>query len=150
MSLSIALFLHMLATVVWVGGMFFAYLCLRPVAGTILEPPLRLSLWTKTLARFFPWVWAAVVMLAITGSWMVMHMGGFAAVGGYVHIMSGLGVLMMSIFVYVFFGPYRRLRGAVATNDLPTGGKALGRIRILVGINLLLGSIEIAVVRLLR
>ncbi len=150
MSASIALFLHMLATVVWVGGMFFAYMCLRPVAGEILEPPLRLSLWTKTFGRFFPWVWGAVVMLSLTGSWLLVHMGGFASVGGYVHIMLGLGVVMMFIFVYIFFGPYRRLRDAVATNDLPTGGKELGRIRTLVGINLLLGIIEIAVVRLLR
>ncbi len=150
MSASIALFLHMLATVVWVGGMFFAYMCLRPVAGEILEPPLRLSLWTKVFARFFPWVWGAVAILSFTGSWLLVHMGGFASVGGYVHIMLGLGVVMMVIFLYVFFRPYRQLRDAVATNDLQTGGKQLGRIRTFVGINLLLGIIVIAVVRLLR
>jgi uncharacterized membrane protein len=150
MIASIALSLHMLATVVWVGGMFFAYMCLRPVASDILEPPLRLSLWTKTFSRFFPWVWAAVVILSLTGTWLLMHMGGFTSVGAYVHIMLGVGVLMMSIFLYVFFGPYRRLRDAVATNDIQTGGKELGRIRTFVGINLLLGIIEIAVVRLLR
>jgi uncharacterized membrane protein len=150
MSASFALFLHTLATVVWVGGMFFAYMCLRPVASEILEPPLRLSLWNKTFTRFFPWVWVAVVVLSLTGSWLLMHMGGFASVGGYVHIMLGLGAVMILIFLYVFFGPYRRLRDAVANNDLQTGGKQLGRIRMLVGINLLLGIIEIAVVRLLR
>ena len=38
--LSIALTLHLLSAVVWVGGMFAAYLCLRPAAGP-LEPPQR-------------------------------------------------------------------------------------------------------------
>lgn len=150
MSASIALFLHMLATVVWVGGMFFAYTCLRPVTSEILEPPLRLSLWTKTFTRFFPWVWGAVVILSLTGFWLLLRMGGFTSVGGHVHIMLGLGVVMMSIFLYVFFGPFRRLRNAVANNDLQTGGKELGRIRNFIGLNLLLGIIEIAVVRLLR
>ncbi len=140
----------MLASVVWVGGMFFAYVCLRPVAGEVLEPPLRLSLWSRTFARFFPWVWAAVAILVLTGLWMIGRMGGFASVGGYVHIMLGLGVVMMAIFAYVFFVPYRRLRAAVAANDLKAGGSELARIRSFVAINLTLGIIELAVVRLLR
>ena len=53
----IAITLHLLAAVVWVGGMFFAYVALRPVAASLLPPPLRLPLWSQTVARFFPWVW---------------------------------------------------------------------------------------------
>jgi uncharacterized membrane protein len=30
LPMGIALALHVLSAVVWVGGMFFAYLCLRP------------------------------------------------------------------------------------------------------------------------
>ncbi|MGN5479437.1 hypothetical protein ACTMU2_28655 [Cupriavidus basilensis] len=55
--LPILLFLHVTAAVVWVGGMFFAYLCLRPVAGQVLDPPSRLQLWRGVFDRFFRWVW---------------------------------------------------------------------------------------------
>ncbi len=45
--------LHLLAAVVWVGGMFFAWMILRPAAVDILEPPARLRLWLSVFKRFF-------------------------------------------------------------------------------------------------
>ena len=64
--MKLALFFHLSGMVVWVGGMFFAYVCLRPAAGNVLEPPQRLRLWTGVFSRFFPWVWLSVA--AILGS----------------------------------------------------------------------------------
>ncbi|MEK7716744.1 MAG: hypothetical protein AAB322_03200, partial [Pseudomonadota bacterium] len=69
--MSIAISLHLLATIIWVGGMFFAYMALRPVAATLLPPAQRMPLWVQTFARFFPWVWAAVIILPATGYWML-------------------------------------------------------------------------------
>ena len=143
--MSVAIALHVLSAVIWVGGMFFAYTALRPVAASLLEPPARLTLWAQVFARFFPWVWAAVVLLLASGFWMVLTFyGGFSAVGLYVHLMLVVGLVMMSIFGYVFFGPYPRLRHSVATQDWPAGGRHLARIRQLVGINTLLGIAVIA------
>ena len=65
--MGIALLLHVLAAVVWVGGMFFAYAALRPVAVSQLEPPLRLALWAGVFSKFFPWVFVAIAILLITG-----------------------------------------------------------------------------------
>lgn len=145
MSIAIAIALHVLSAAVWVGGMFFAYMCLRPVAAELLEPPQRLRLWAKVFARFFPWVWAAVVLLLISGYWMIFgRFGGFASAPLYVHLMQGLGLVMAGIYLYVFFAPYGRLRRAVAVEDWPAGGEALGRIRRLVGLNTVLGLLTIA------
>jgi len=129
--------------------MFFAYVCLRPVAAEILEPPLRLNLWIKTFTRFFPWVWGAVILLSLTGLWLLRAMGGFSSVGIHVHIMLGLGVVMILIFLHIFFVPYRRLRVAVADGELQTGAVQLARIRMLVGTNLALGVLELVAARLL-
>jgi uncharacterized membrane protein len=138
--MAIAITLHLLATVVWVGGMFFAYMALRPVAASLLEPPQRLPLWSQVFARFFPWVWAAVIILLATGLWMVFsQFGGFAHVAPYIHMMAGLGMVMMLLFMHVFFAPYRRLKQALAAGDVPEAGRRLGQIRIIIGINLLLG-----------
>ena len=57
---ALALALHILGAVVWVGGMFAAYMCLRPAAGP-LEPPARLKLWRAFFGKFFPWVWLAIL-----------------------------------------------------------------------------------------
>lgn len=142
----IAIALHMLAVVVWVGGMFFAYMVLRPVAATLLEPPQRLALWSQIFARFFPWVWLAVGLLPASGYWMIFGaFGGLAKIGAYIHLMSMIGWTMVAIFGHVYFAPYRRLTAAVAAQNWPEGGKQLGRIRRLVGINLILGLITIVV-----
>jgi len=146
----IALFLHLFSAIVWVGGMFFAYLCLRPVAASVLEPPQRLTLWSQVFARFFPWVWVAVILLPVTGLWIIFQAGGFGAVGHYVHIMLALGVIMIAVFGHVYFSPYRRLRAAVAAQDFPAAGKQLAQIRMLVAFNLTVGMLIIAAVRLLR
>src|SRR5215472_2638506 len=140
-----ALILHILAATIWVGGMFFAYLVLRPSARG-LEPPQRLPLWERVFSRFFPWVWAAVIILLLTGFFMVIHgFGGFANVGQHIHIMMGIGILMMLLFFHLYFAPWRRFRRAVAAADWPTAGKNLEQIRMLVAINLALGLITVAI-----
>ena len=39
--MAFAIFLHVLAVVIWVGGMYFAHQMLRPVAADLLAPPQR-------------------------------------------------------------------------------------------------------------
>lgn len=141
-----AVLLHVIAVVIWVGGMFFAYMVLRPVAAGQLEPPVRLRLWVGVFGLFFPWVWSAVVAILATGFWMIFAVfGGMGGVALYVHAMLGLGILMTLIFFHVFFAPYGRLKRAVAAQDWPAGGKALSQIRVLVGINTLIGLLTVAV-----
>ena len=50
--MGLAVLLHVLSVVVWVGGMFFAYMFLRPVAAAELEPPQRLDLEIRNFERF--------------------------------------------------------------------------------------------------
>jgi uncharacterized membrane protein len=143
---SIMLALHLLSAVVWVGGMFFAYMALRPVAAQRLEPPQRLTLWAGVFTRFFPWVWIAIILLLVTGYWMIFNV--FAGMKGaplYVHIMNGLGILMILIYMHVFFAPFKRLKRAVAAETWQEGAKDLAQIRFLVGINLSIGLITIAI-----
>jgi uncharacterized membrane protein len=135
-----ALVLHILSVVIWLGGMIFAHQMLRPVAASLLEPPQRLSLWVAVFSRFFPWVWAAVILLLVTGIWMIFDVyGGFAGAPIYVHIMFGLGLVMMAIFFHVYFAPFKRLKSDVADEAWPDGAAQINRIRRLVGINILLG-----------
>jgi uncharacterized membrane protein len=147
--MTLSLFLHVLSVVVWVGGMFFAYMALRPVAASVLEPPQRLGLWAGVFDRFFPWVWVSVVLILFSGLHMLMLLGG-ASAPHYALAMLLLGVVMMLIFGHVFFSGYRKLKRAVAAQDWPAGGAALGQIRKLIGINLGIGLAIIAIVYLGR
>ena len=138
------LIVHVFASVVWVGGMFFAHQVLRPSA-MALEAALRLELWSRVLGRFFLWVIAAILLLLATGLAMVFSIfGGFARLPGHVQLMMGLGIVMMLLFLHLYFAPWRRLRAAVARRDWAEGGRQLGQIRTIVTINLVLGLVTIA------
>lgn len=138
-----ALFLHILAAVVWVGGMFVAYLAVRPAAGEVIaEPPLRLKLWTAIFTRFFKWVWAAVALILGSGFYM---MGQMSAVPPYIMVMAVIGVVMSAIFMHVYFAPFGRLKRAVAAEDWKAGGAALNQIRVLIAVNMTLGLVNVAV-----
>jgi len=142
--MALAVTLHLLSAVVWVGGMFFAYVLLRPVAGAVLGPEERLRLWADVLAGFFRWVWLAVALLLATGYWMIFGVyGGMGRVGIHVHVMQGIGLLMMAIFAHVFFAPYRRLRRAVDAEDWAGASAQLAQIRRYVAVNLALGLVTV-------
>jgi uncharacterized membrane protein len=144
--LSVALAFHVLAVVIWVGGMFFAYMALRPAAAAVLEPSQRLTLWSNVFARFFPWVWASIIAILASGYWMLfVYFGGMANVPVFVHIMNGLGLIMMLIFFYVYFTPYQHLREYVLGMRWQEAGKALGRIRTLIAVNLSIGLLTVTI-----
>ncbi|SHK99344.1 CopD family protein [Phytopseudomonas punonensis] len=131
--------LHLLAALVWVGGMFFAWMVLRPAAGA-LQPPERLTLWLEVFRRFFVWVWVAVVLLPVSGIGM-LHMGfsGFDGAPRYVHVMMGLYLAMLALFLRIQALQLPVMRRAVEQQDWQTAGATLGRIRRLVAFNLLIG-----------
>ena len=135
----VALGLHTLAVIVWVGGMFFAYMCLRPAAGP-LEPEHRLALWGRGFEKFFPWVWASVVVLLASGYGMLFFvLGGFGSAGVHVHLMQATGWTMILLYLHLWFAPYGRFKRALAADDLAEAGRNLNQIRRIIAINLPLG-----------
>jgi uncharacterized membrane protein len=137
--------LHVLAAVIWIGGMFFAHMILRPSLGA-LEPSSRLPVWRRVFARFFPWVWLSVIVLFGSGIGMVsLEFGGFSTLNGYVQVMMALGLLMTLIYVYVYFVPWRRFRAATTASDWPSADTQIRQIRLLVTTNLVLGLITVVI-----
>lgn len=144
--MAIAIALHLLAAVIWVGGMFFAYMALRPAAASLLEPPLRLPLWSQVFARFFRWVTAAVIILPVTGYWMVFSvLGGMSGVGLHIHLMQGIGIVMFLIFGHLYFGPYRRMNLAIEKQDWKDAGARLAQMRKITATNLTLGVVVVVI-----
>lgn len=138
--------LHVLSAVVWVGGMFFAWMILRPAVIAALEGPSRLKLWLQVFPRFFVWVWCAVILLPVTGIGMIhLNFSGFQTAPRYVQVMMGLYVVMVALFLRISTLNLPELRNAVAAEQWPDGVTALGKIRRLVGINLIVGIVVVAI-----
>ena len=136
--------LHVLAALVWVGGMFFAWMVLRPAAVATLQAPERLKLWADVFRRFFVWVWVAVLVLPISGIGLWhLRFDGMEGAPRYVHIMAGLYLVMLALFLRIQLLQLPALRRAVEAQSWPEGGAVLGGIRRLVGINLLIGLLVV-------
>ena len=147
--------LHVLATVLWVGGMMFAHFFLRPALAQ-LDPPQRLRLMHEVLRRFFAAVGVAALLTLATGLWMIgrvakqaVQSGGSFAMPLDWTLMAVLGVLMVAIFGHIRFVLFKRFAVAVTALDRPAGGVALAKLRTWVAVNLALGVTVIVVALLL-
>ncbi len=147
---AIAIALHIVAAVIWVGGMFFAYVVLRPTTATI-DPPQRLQLWAGVFKRFFPWVWFAIIVLFVSGYWLIFNwFSGFAGSPSYVHLMHVIGLLMAVLFIYLYYRIYPAFVSSVQSEDWPRAGSAMNRIRHVVLVNLVLGMLLLLLVGALQ
>ncbi|MDO9706789.1 CopD family protein [Paracraurococcus lichenis] len=136
--------LHLLGAVLWVGGMAFALLALRPALAA-LEPPQRLLVHEGALRRFFLIVWHAMPVLLLTGYALLFGWyGGFAGAGWHIHAMHLTAIIMAGVFVALFTGPWKEFRAAQAAGDRPKAATAMDRIRQLVAMNLGLGLLTVA------
>lgn len=141
---AIALGLHQLGMIVWVGGMFFAHMALRPAVNALPGPPERLPFMLAVLARFFLWVWVAILLLWTSGLWIFLEVYG-GKVGIHIHAMMGIAAIMTILFFLIWFVPYRRMKAAVAVADWTTAAARLGVIRSIILVNLILGLVTAVV-----
>ncbi|MCW8883717.1 MAG: CopD family protein [Motiliproteus sp.] len=138
----LALPLHLLAAIVWIGGMLMMLFVVRPAAVESLQPPLRPQFLYGVLNRFFRWVWLSLALVIASGFWMVVAgFGGFANVLWPIHLMTALGLLMTAIFCWIYFVPFASLRKSINAERWPDAANSLESIRKLVMLNALLGVI---------
>lgn len=143
---ALMLFVHLTGVIVWVGGMAFAWLFLRPAAGA-LAPAERLTLWVAVFQRFFMTVWVSIALIVASGLTMLLTTG-FAHAPPAWHLMLLTGTVMIAVFVSVWIGPWPALREALAVKDWARGAAALAVIRQRVAVNLALGTITVAIATL--
>ena len=142
-------FVHLAAAIVWIGGMALMIWAIRPVAIAQLEPVQRLPLLAGILTRFFKMVGLCVLLLLTTGGLMLMGVDMRLAPKGW-HAMLGIGLLMCLIFGHLYFGPFRKLKLTLASEDLPGAGAQLAKIHRLVLINFGLSWLAVGAVVIWR
>jgi uncharacterized membrane protein len=149
--------IHLAAGILWMGGIGFMLLALRPAAMAVLPPPQRLALMAAAMRRFFGVVGVSIAALLASGTPMYTTMfratreaSGQGSVPLGWNLMLGLGLLMMLVFGHLFFVGYARFKRAVAASDWPLAGKAAQLINRLVILNFVLGWLAIVCVRLVH
>jgi uncharacterized membrane protein len=153
----IAKLLHLVAAIVWMGGMTFMLFALRPAALATMEPQPRAKLMAQVWQRFFAIVAVAVLVLFATGTHLYTSAfkaakaaGGTGGVPVGWSLMMAIGILMFLIFGHIYFAGLRKFQRAVAAGEWPAAAKVAGLIQKMVMANFVLGWLAIAAVRLVH
>ena len=149
--------IHLIAGIVWMGGMTFMLFALRPaVLGTMDAQP-RAILMGQIWKRFFVLVLIAIVLLFATGTHLytaTFRAARLATGNGNVplgwNVMLVLGITMMLIFGHIYFAGFKKYKKAVGAAEWATAAKAAGLIHKMTLINFTMGWLAIVAVRLLR
>jgi uncharacterized membrane protein len=143
--------IHLLAIIVWIGGMVFTHFFLYPGAKQ-LDAPVRLRLMSDVLGRFFQAVLVASLLTLVSGVWMLgrvakqtVQSGGSFNMPLSWTVMAVLGIAMVALFLHIRFALYKRLVRAVAASDWAGGAAAMAKIRTFASVNLSLGVIILLV-----
>ena len=149
--------IHLIAGILWLGGMAFMLLALRPAAIAVLPPPERLQLMVAVMRRFFVVVGASIFALLATGPHLyatafraARDATGQGSVPLGWNLMAGFGLLMVLVFGHLFFVAYARFKRAVAAQDWALAGPAATLVHRLVMGNFVLGCLAIVCVRLVH
>lgn len=142
---------HLLAIIIWIGGMLFSRYFLGPAAAK-LELPTRVSLLQDVLGRFFRSISVAIAIALVSGIWMTGRLAKGAIVAGTGFslplpwiAMMGLGFVMAGLFLLIRVSLYPRLVQQVATGDWDGAANTLVTVRNWMGANLAIGLLIVIV-----
>ncbi|APH54611.1 Hypothetical protein GbCGDNIH9_1311 [Granulibacter bethesdensis] len=142
---SVLLAVHLLGTVLWVGGMIFALFVLRPHL-ILIQPAERTTFHMAVLGRFFALLRLAIPAILLSGFIMSFSLyGSFAHAPWQVHAMTLTGLIMACVYGAILSGPWRSLQ-----NGAIPPASAFDRIRRLVHVNFGLGFITIIIACTIR
>ncbi len=160
-GLSLTYSLHLLATVVWIGGLLFQSLFLLPALRNNREPGLAVALNERLRSRFQPIAWLSLAVLIGTG---LIQMSAHPAYDGFLAI-EGLWAqailakhiavaLMLIVACYQTFILYPQLTRTVLiqrnNDEGQTGSRSMDREKWLLRINSLLSILVLFLTAIAR
>ena len=139
------LWLHYLATVMWIGGMAFNILVLRPSMVTI-DQNQRPILGTMVLKRFIIFVWLSIIVLILTGIPIAFRHVAFEDI-----LSTTYGIVLLSKhFVTLIMILIVTWISFVLSSKLATFAPKPNTILILVKTNLSLGILVLLLTAILK
>lgn len=98
-ALTLAYWLHMAATVVWIGGLFYQAVILEPSLSKLLAPDQLAALLRSLRRRFQPLAWLSLAVLFATG---LTQMSGNPNYEGFLAVGNRWAVAMLAKHTTIF------------------------------------------------
>jgi uncharacterized membrane protein len=108
--LSLSHFIHLFATVIWIGGIFMVLLVILPSARTSLESTAMAALMKEITGKFTPLANASILVMVITGIIIALYkekFGGFFNMGDFWNGTLVVKHLLVALMIIIHF--YRGL-----------------------------------------
>jgi len=141
--------LHIVAAVIWIGGMLFLSLVAVPVLRQVEPPLLRMNLFRAMARRFRGLVWICIAILVLTGIGNVLFYGNTFPGSAYMkvlYIKLGLVAILVGLSLLQDFVIGPRAGRALSRDGLPptetdrfmvTLAPWVGRFNLLLGVVIL-------------
>ncbi len=141
--------LHIVAAVIWIGGMLFLSLVAVPVLRQVEPPLLRMNLFRAMARRFRGLVWICIAILVLTGIGNVLFYGNTFPGSAYMkvlYIKLGLVAILVGLGLLQDFVIGPRAGRALSRDGLPptetdrfmvTLAPWVGRFNLLLGVVIL-------------
>lgn len=146
-------FLHVLAAIVWVGGMIAVRFAVHPAMQHISDEHTRLARTLEVLKNFFTFVIPMIVILIITAAIMAIGFQ-FKIVGGFmygmVHFKEALWTLMTIFFVIIYVRRNRAEHAFIAGNLVEAKRQLAPIAKFYIPANIFMGLIAVFVGGILR
>jgi uncharacterized membrane protein len=160
-ALSLAYWLHMLATVVWIGGLVTLVILVLPVAKRLLEPDLFAQFLEGLQRRLDPLGWLSLSVLLVTGLFQMSanpNYNGLLSISNRwaasILIKHVLFLGMIAVSAYMTWGLFPAIRRNALLKakgvDAIEGGKLERRESFLLRLNLLLSVLILGLTALAR
>jgi copper resistance protein D len=143
----VSVWLHILAAVIWIGGMLFLSLVAVPVLRQVESPLLKRDLFRAMAQRFRKLVWICIAVLVLTGIGNVLLFGNALPGSAYMkvlHLKLALVAALVGLGLLHDFVIGPRAGRAVSRNGLPPSASDLFMVRLAPWVgrfNLLLGVV---------
>lgn len=155
-ALTLAFWLHMAATVVWIGGLFYQAAVLNPALARHLPPREQAALLESLRRRFQPLAWLSLAVLVVTG---LVQMSGNPNYQGFLAVENRWAaailakhlvvLLMVGVAAYQTWAIQPRLVRLLLRPEEPPEGP-LSRARRLNALNLALALLTLGLTALAR
>ncbi len=161
LALALAYWFHMLATVLWIGGLVVLALLVLPAAQKTLDAAAYAQFLTEIRRRLDPMAWFSIVVLLASGMLQMSanpNYEGFLAIDGVwasaILIKHLLFAAMLALSGYFTWGLLPALRRQALLHDRGKPSPGLEKIqrqaRLVMRLNLILGVVVLLLTALAR
>ena len=131
MAAGLVLAIHILAVIIWLGGLFFLVVVLGPSAKA-LDAAGAPSFWHRTLSRSLAWGWLSLFVMVGTGIAMVfLVFGGYGYLPNIHRVNMAIGIPAIALYGYTSLMPWRQFSHAARSNDRVVAAKKFHQVRTL-------------------